>query len=70
MVMEKNKCYHDDLLACQKKLVILELCQACACGDMCTSTRVWVHRPRSPVTAARAHALGLGSTMTKESLAW
>lgn len=28
MVMEKNKCYNDDLLACQKKLVILELCQA------------------------------------------
>lgn len=26
--MEKNKCYNDDLLACQKKLVILELCQA------------------------------------------
>jgi len=28
MVMKKNKSYNDDLLACQKKLVILELCQA------------------------------------------
>lgn len=36
--MEKNKCCNGDLLACQKKLVILELCQAYV--DMYTNTHV------------------------------
>ena len=40
MVMEKNKCYNDDLLACQKKLVILELCQAYVDMRTCTQTHV------------------------------
>lgn len=34
--MEKNKCYNDDLLACQKKLVILSVQKhaqhMCMCG--------------------------------------
>lgn len=72
--MKKNKCYHDDLLACQKKLVILELCQArvCVCGDMwiCAQTHVWRYTGQvASETAAHARALGLGSTVTKESLA-
>lgn len=40
MVMEKNKCYNDDLLACQKKLVILELCAARVCVGICARTHV------------------------------
>lgn len=40
MVMEKNKCYNDDLLACQKKLVILELRAARVCVGICARTHV------------------------------
>lgn len=60
--MEKNKCYHDDLLACQKKLVILEFCQAHVCVGICAQTRVCGYTGQAAsVTAAQAHALGLGS---------
>lgn len=67
MVMEKNKCYNDDLLACQKKLVILELCPAPVCVGICAQTHVC--RYMGQVTPAHGHALGLGNTVTKEPLA-
>lgn len=58
MVMEKNKCYNDDLLACQKKLVILELCAARVC--------VWgyVHEHTCVGTQAALHF----NTVTKSLL--
>lgn len=66
----KNKCYNDDLLACQKKLVILELWQAHVYVGICAQTHVCRYTGQvASVTAARARALGLGSTVTKESLA-
>lgn len=69
MVMEKNKCYNDDLLACQEKLVILELCQARVYVGICAQTHVCRYTGQVvSVTAARA--LGLGNTVTKEPLAW
>lgn len=64
--MEKNKCYNDDLLACQKKLVILELCPAHVYVGICAQTHVC--RYTGQVASARAHALGLGNTVTKENI--
>lgn len=67
--MEKNKCYNDDLLACQKKLVILELCQADVYRWIRTQTHVYRYvRDVAAATAACARALGLGNTMTKTLL--
>lgn len=69
MVMEKNKCYNNDLLACQKKLVILELCQAYV--YMWISTQTHVYRYICDVASVMevcTHALGLGNTMTKSLL--
>lgn len=63
MVMEKNKCCNDDLLACQRKLVILELSQAYVATS--TNTHVQVHVPHCICDGTRT--LGAGEHNGKGS---